>query len=77
MSDLERIRQLFDLLETRRDLARLLELTQGAEGVKIFIGAESALFGLAGCSMVLAPMSTENAKFVGAIGVIGPTHLGP
>ncbi len=75
LSDLERIRHLFDLLETKKDLMRLLELTQGAEGVKIFIGAESALFGLSGCSMILAPMSGNDASFVGAIGVIGPTHL--
>ncbi len=75
LSDLERIRHLFDLLETRKDLMRLLELTQLAEGVKIFIGAESELFGLSGCSMILAPMSNNNASFVGAIGVIGPRHL--
>ena len=75
VSDLERIRRLFDLLDTRKDLMRLLELAQGAEGVKIFIGAESDEFGLAGSSVVLAPMPGENAHFVGAIGVIGPTHL--
>ena len=75
LSDLERIRHLFDLLETRKDLMRLLELTQKAEGVKIFIGAESELFGLSGCSMILAPMSNNSASFVGAIGVIGPRHL--
>ena len=75
LSDLERIRHLFHLLETKKDLMRLLELTQGAEGVKIFIGAESELFGLSGCSIILAPMSDKDARFVGAIGVIGPTHL--
>jgi len=74
-SDLERIRHLFDMLETKRDLMQLLELTHGAEGVKIFIGAESALFGLAGCAMVLAPMEGEGSRFIGAIGVIGPTHI--
>ena len=75
LSDLERIRHLFDLLETKKDLMHLLELTQTAEGVKIFIGAESELFGLGGYSMILAPMSSSTAQFVGAIGVIGPTHL--
>lgn len=75
VSDLERIRQLFDLLEAKKDLMQLLELTQGAEGVKIFIGAENALFGLSGCSTVLAPVQDEDSRFIGAIGVIGPTHL--
>ncbi len=75
LSELERIRNLFDLLETKRDLMRLLEVAQGAEGVKIFIGAESELFGLSGCSTVLAPVSDTGSRFVGAIGVIGPRHL--
>ncbi len=75
ISDLERLRHLFDMLETRRDLMRLLDITQGAEGVKIFIGAESDLFGVSGCSMILAPLSGDSAACVGAIGVIGPTHI--
>ena len=75
VSDLERIRSLFDLLETKQDLARLVELTQGADGVKIFIGAESELFGLTNCAMVVAPLAGGQTNFVGAIGVIGPTRL--
>ena len=75
IGDLERIRQLFGLLETRNAMVRLLELAQGAEGVKIFIGAESAEVGLTNCSMILAPMSSQGTSFVGAIGVIGPTYL--
>ena len=75
VSDLERIRSLFDLLETKQDLARLVELTQGADGVKIFIGAESELFGLTNCAMVVAPLAGGQTDFVGAIGVIGPTRL--
>jgi heat-inducible transcriptional repressor len=75
VDDLERIRRLFELLDTRKDLMRLLELASGADGVKIFIGAENTEFGLAGSSMVLAPMSGASANFVGAVGVIGPTHL--
>lgn len=75
ISDLERLRHLFDMLETRKDLMRLLDITQGAEGVKIFIGAESDLFGVSGCSMILAPLSGDSAACVGAIGVIGPTHI--
>jgi heat-inducible transcriptional repressor len=81
LADLERIRALFDLLETKKNLLRLIELMQGAQGVQIFIGAENELFGMTGCSMVVAPYRTgdeewpKGGKIVGAIGVIGPTRM--
>ena len=75
LEDLERIRQLFTALETKEALARLLELTDSAEGVQIFIGAENDLFGLAGCSVVMAPYGNSQNQIVGAIGVIGPTRI--
>jgi heat-inducible transcriptional repressor len=73
--DLDRIRGLFQLLETKRDLMRLVELAQTAEGVRIFIGAEHTLFGLTECSTVVAPFHDRRGRMVGAIGVIGPTRL--
>ena len=81
LADLERIRALFGLLETKKNLLRLIELMQGAQGVQIFIGAENELFGMTGCSMVVAPYQTgdedrpKGGKIVGAIGVIGPTRM--
>ena len=75
IEDLERIRILFQALETRETMARLLELAHDAEGVQIFIGADNALFALAGCSMVVAPFANSSEKIVGAIGVIGPTRI--
>ncbi|GAB5468915.1 MAG: heat-inducible transcriptional repressor HrcA [Rhodospirillales bacterium] len=75
MADLERVRLLFQALETKESLLRLLDLTDVAEGVQIFIGAENELFGLAGCSLVLAPYSNASRQIVGAIGVIGPTRI--
>ena len=75
LSDLERIRNLFEALERRELLARLLSLSGLADGVQIFIGAENTLFNLAGCSMVVAPYTGSSNKIVGAIGVIGPTRI--
>lgn len=73
--DLERMRRLFDDLERKRDLAQLLDLAAGAEGVRIFIGAENKLFSLSGSSLVISPYMNAERKLVGAIGVIGPTRL--
>ncbi len=75
VEDLEHIRTLFDALETNRQFLKLVELAEGAEGVQIFIGSENELFGLTGCSMVVAPYRDTRERIVGAIGVIGPTRL--
>ena len=75
LEDLERIRQLFSALETKEALVSLLDLTGTAEGVQIFIGAENDLFGLAGCSVIIAPYSNSQQRIVGAVGVIGPTRI--
>ena len=73
--DLERIRDLFNTLETREGFLQLLDLTKDAEGVRIYIGAEDNIFNLAGCSVIVAPYVNSQARIVGAIGVIGPTRL--
>lgn len=73
--DLERIRQLFDDLESKRDLMQILGIAEEAEGVKIFIGSENKLFSLSGSSMIVAPFRDGQRKIVGVIGIIGPTRL--
>lgn len=74
-SQLERIRELFDDLERKRDLAQLLDLTQEGAGVRVFIGSENKLFSLSGSSLVVSPYMNADRKIIGAVGVIGPTRL--
>lgn len=75
VEDLERIRGLFEALETSEQFLGLLDLTTKAEGVQIFIGAENELFGVTGCSMIVAPYHNSREQIIGAIGVIGPQRL--
>ncbi|RMF11957.1 MAG: heat-inducible transcriptional repressor HrcA [Alphaproteobacteria bacterium] len=75
MEDLERIRRLFEDLETKSELVRLLESAQAGEGVKIFIGSENELFSLSGSSLVVAPYRDAEHRVVGVVGVIGPTRI--
>jgi len=75
LEDLERIRQLFAALETREQIVRVLDLVGKGDGVQIFIGAQTELFGVAGCSMVVAPFQNSREQIVGAIGVVGPSRL--
>ncbi|MCG6885392.1 MAG: heat-inducible transcriptional repressor HrcA [Silicimonas sp.] len=73
--ELSRIRELFDDLERKRDIAEFLELTEAGEGVRIFIGSENKLFSLSGSSLVVSPYMNADRKVIGAVGVIGPTRL--
>ncbi len=73
--DLERIRALFDELESSEDLIELLGLADAGEGVRIFIGSENKLFGLSGSSLVVSPYRDNEARVIGVVGVIGPTRL--
>ncbi len=75
LEDLESIRHLFTVLEAREEMLRVLDLVGRGDGVQIFIGAQNELFGMAGCSMVVAPFQNAREQIVGAIGVIGPTRL--
>ena len=73
--DMDRLRQLFDELETKQGLVQLLDLTEVGEGVKVFIGSENKLFSLSGSSVVVAPYRDRERRIIGAVGVIGPTRL--
>jgi heat-inducible transcriptional repressor len=74
-ADVARIRALFEALETKDTMLKLLEATNRAEGVQIFIGSENEMFAHAGCSMIITPYMNSREQVVGAIGVIGPTRL--
>ncbi len=73
--DLDRIRQLFDDLESKSEMVQLLQLAERADGVRIFIGSENTLFSLSGSSLVVAPFHDTTRKVVGVLGVIGPTRI--
>jgi heat-inducible transcriptional repressor len=75
LDSLRAIQALFERLETQETLLKLLELAEMSDGVRIFIGTESGLFGASGVSMVVAPARNEENRIVGAIGVIGPTRI--
>jgi len=68
------LRKLFEMFEHRTSLMQLLDQSQKASGVQIFIGGESGYLPLDECSMVTAPYET-NGQTIGTLGVIGPTRM--
>ena len=73
-NDMQRLRRLFDVFESKTQLLELLEQSERADGVKIFIGGESTLVPLDECSIVTAPYEVDG-QVVGTVGVIGPTRM--
>lgn len=69
------IRRLFETLEQRETLLSLIDQTEHADGVQIFIGAQNTLFDHAGCAMIVAPYRDKSERLIGAIGVIGPARM--
>jgi heat-inducible transcriptional repressor len=75
LEDLERVRLLFDDLESKKDVADLLGRAEQADGMRIFIGSENNLFSLSGSSTIVSPYRDGQGRIVGVLGVIGPTRL--
>ena len=73
-SNMDRLRQLFDLFEQKTSLLHLLDESQKAQGVQIYIGGESGLVPLDECSVVTAPYEV-GGQVLGTLGVIGPTRM--
>lgn len=74
LSDMERLRDLFEAFSRKREILQLLEGTLKAQGVRVFIGEETGLAQLDACTVVTAPYHARG-KVLGVLGVIGPTRM--
>lgn len=74
LSNLDKLRQLFEAFNQKGDLLHLFDQCLRADGVQIFIGEESGFEALEECSVVTAPYTVEG-QVLGVLGVIGPTRM--
>ncbi len=74
LSNVDRLRRLFDAFNEKHDILRLLDSCLRAEGIQIFIGQESGYRILDDISVVTAPYTLDN-RVVGVLGIIGPTRM--
>jgi heat-inducible transcriptional repressor len=75
LGDLDRVRGLFEEIERRQSMLDILDGAREAQGLRLFIGAENALFSLTGASLIVAPWQGSGRRLVGALAVIGPVRL--
>jgi heat-inducible transcriptional repressor len=74
LSNVEKLRRLFEAFTAKQDILHLLDQSLQAEGIQIFIGQESGYQILDDCSVVAAPYAV-GSDTVGVLGVIGPTRM--
>jgi heat-inducible transcriptional repressor len=74
LSDVDTLRRLFETFSRKRSMLDLLDRSINADGVQVFIGAESGYGILDDCSVVTAPYQLDD-ETVGVLGVIGPTRM--
>jgi len=74
LSDVEKIKELFEAFGQQREILTLLDRSVAAQGVQIFIGEESGYRILDECTIVAAPYTVDE-QTVGVLGVIGPTRM--
>jgi heat-inducible transcriptional repressor len=74
LSDVEKLRALFDAFTAKREMLHLLDQALQGESAQIFIGEESGYRVLDDCSVVTAPYRV-NGQVVGVLAVIGPTRM--
>ncbi|MBI3523645.1 MAG: heat-inducible transcriptional repressor HrcA [Betaproteobacteria bacterium] len=73
-ANMGKLRKLFALFDQKTRLVQLLDVSNRAEGVQIFIGGESGIASLDECSVITAPYEVDG-RIVGSVGVIGPTRM--
>jgi heat-inducible transcriptional repressor len=74
LSNVEKLRKLFEAFNEKSDILHLLDQSLHAEGVQIFIGHESGYTILDDCTVITAPYARDSGS-IGVLGVIGPTRL--
>jgi heat-inducible transcriptional repressor len=74
LTDINKLRSLFNVFNEKTDLLKLLDGCTSADGVEIFIGSESGYSVLSDCSIIGAPYQVKG-EIVGVLGVIGPTRI--
>ncbi|MCY4641179.1 MAG: heat-inducible transcriptional repressor HrcA [Gammaproteobacteria bacterium] len=74
LSNIEKLRSLFEAFSQKREFLRLLDRCICAQGVQIFIGQESGYEVLDDCSVITSPYTVDD-EVMGVLAVVGPTRM--
>ena len=74
LSNIEKLRELFEAFNEKRQILHLLDQCLNTQGVQLFIGEESGYSVLDECSLVTSNYEVDG-QVLGVLGVIGPTRM--
>jgi heat-inducible transcriptional repressor len=69
------LRNLLREFDEKKNIKNILDRSATAKGVQIFIGAETKIYEMANCSMIVSQYRNSQKNMIGAIGVVGPSRM--
>ena len=73
--EIEMLQELLNRLDEQQAIKSILDQSIIGQGVQIFIGAETKMFEMSGCSLIVSSYRDEKKNLIGALGVVGPARL--
>ena len=73
-ANVDKLKNVYQLLEKKSNIVKLLDSLPSAQGVTIFIGGESSMMPEQQLSLVASPFIVKG-RLIGTLGVIGPTRM--
>ena len=74
LTDIDKLRQLFEAFNHKQDILHLLDQALDGQGIQLFIGEESGYKALDDCSIVTSTYEADG-EILGVLGIIGPTRM--
>lgn len=74
-NEIEKLKELLRKFDEQQTIKNILDQSILGQGVQIFIGAETKMFEMSGCSIVASSYHDSKKNLIGALGIIGPSRL--
>ena len=74
-NEIDKLKELLKKFDEQQTIKNILDQSILGQGVQIFIGAETKMFEMSGCSVVASSYHDSKKNLIGALGIIGPSRL--
>ncbi|MBR1944163.1 MAG: heat-inducible transcription repressor HrcA [Alphaproteobacteria bacterium] len=74
-NEIDSLKELLNKFDEQQTIKNILDQSILGQGVQIFIGAETKMFEMSGCSIIASSYHDSKKNIIGALGIIGPSRL--